>query len=166
MPANSFDIFSEFRCLVRDTRRTYQFFDLLECRAAFWYTTLHPSERRTWIKCLPTRRRDIRTIARLRSGYAGLGYFSKVRTERGCISQIPCPGCDRMLDSPTHLLFECQSPAYVTARTALFKTVREDYGLEPTLSVLLGFDPSVSCQKLRTITTETARFVEALGRVV
>ena len=71
-----------------------------------------------------------------------------------------------MLDSPTHLLFECQNPAYVAARTALFTAVREDYGLEPTLSVLLGFDPSVSCQKLRAITTKTARFVEALDRVV
>ena len=166
MPANSFDIFSEFRCTLRDTRRTYQFFDLSECRAAFWYMTLHPSERRNWIKCLPTRRRDIRTISRLRSGYAGLGYFSRVRTERGCISQIPCPGCNLMLDSPTHLLFECQNPAYVAARTALFNTVRSDYGLEPTLSVLLGFEPSVSCRKLRGITTHTARFVEALDRVV
>ena len=107
----------------------------------------------------------MRTIARLRSGYAGLGYFSKIRTEREAISQIPCPGCDLMLDSSTLLLFECQNPAYVAARTALFNLVREDYGLDPTLSVLLGFDPSVSCQKLR-VTTKTARFVEPIDRVV
>ena len=71
-----------------------------------------------------------------------------------------------MLDSPTHLLFECQNPAYVAARTALFNTVRSDYGLEPTLSVLLGFEPSVSCRKLSGITTDIARFVEALDLVV
>ena len=139
---------------------------MLATRAAFWYTSLHPPQRRTWIKCLPTRRRDIRAIARLRSGYAGIGYFSEVRTEQGCISQIPCPGCDLMLDSPTHLLFDCQHPLYVAERAILFKGVRDDYGLEPTMPLLLGFDSSVSCQKLRLITTRTARFVHAVVRTV
>ena len=165
-PANSFDIFSDFRCKVRDARRSFQFHDLLTSRAAFWYTSLHPSQRRTWLKCLPTRRRDIRTIVRLRSGYAGLGYFSKVLTESGHVSLIPCPGCDLPLDSPTHLLFECTNPTYASERAILFQTVREAYGLEPTLSVLLGFEPTVSSHVLRLIATKTARFVETVGRTV
>lgn len=165
-PANTFDIFAKFRCRVRDARRAFQFQDLLASRAAFWYTHLHPCNRRNWLKCLPTRRRDIRTIARLRSGYAGIGYFTKVRTECGCFSQIPCAGCDLLLDSPNHLFFECRNPLYVEQRATLFRRVREEFGLEPTLSVLLGFEPSVPSETLRLITTATARFAEAVGRSV
>ena len=165
-PANSFDIFSDFRCTVRDARRDSQYYDLLASRAAFWYTHLHPPKRRNWLKCLPTRRRDIRTIARLRTGYAGIGYFSKVRDENGCFSQIPCPGCDLPLDSPTHLLFECPNPACVAERANLFESMRADFQLEPTLPILLGFHPTVSSHRLRQITTKTARFVEAIGRSV
>ena len=127
---------------------------------------LHPSKRSNLLKCLPTRRRDIRTIARLRTGYAGIGYFSKVRDENGCFSQIPCPGCDLPLDSPTHLLFECPNPAYVAERANLFESMRADFHLEPTLPILLGFHPTVSSHRLRQITTKTARFVEAIGRSV
>lgn len=43
-----FDILFEFNNTLRDTRRMYQFFALIECRATFWCTTLQLFERKNW----------------------------------------------------------------------------------------------------------------------
>ena len=155
IPANKIDLLKDFRCNLRQLRRTEQMRDLMSARAAFDYCGHHPASRRDLLDCMPLKRIELKIIARLRSGYAAIGH----RTRHGGI--IPCPGCGQY-DTLQHMLLLC--PAYDAARECYLRNVAPHTGLDPSISLLLGFDANMPAEELRCITSITAKFVLAIGR--
>ena len=123
--------------------------------AAAWYTAMHPTVPRIWLRCLPRRAVHLRVIVRLRSGYTTIGgrlpYLAKQR----------CELCGAV-DSIEHFL--CHCIGLYAERARLYDVVSALTSLPPTVPLLLGFSSSLRSDVLRSITTETARFVIAAKR--
>ena len=99
-------------------------------------------------------------VFRLRSGYAGVGFFTHMNN-----AVLPCPRCGGH-DSIRHMLLDCSMNH--EQRTLLFErvaaTTKGRHGI--TLPLLLGFHKSLSSRELRQITTATGQFVLDIGRHV
>ena len=157
MQANKVDILRSFRLQTRQKRRQRQMSELMSSRAAFRYCSHHPNTRRDWLRCLPQQRVELKTIARLRSGYVAIGYY----TNFGDI--LPCPGCGAF-DTIRHMLIEY--PRYKLERECLLRTVGRYTGPSPSVSLLLGFQTQLPADTLRSITSATAKFVLSIHRHV
>ena len=158
MPPNKVDILKDFRRSLRKKSRVFQMVELNSARSTFWYCQNHPTKRRDWLKCLPLKRVHQKIMVRLRSGYAGIGFFTH---SDGAV--LPCPKCGGY-DSIRHMLLECQ--AYHAERTILFERVNAatQGRLGVTLPLLLGFHDFLSNATLRSIATSTGQFVLDIGR--
>ena len=102
-------------------------------------------------------------MIRLRSGYAGIGFFTHFDN-----AVLPCPKCGGY-DSIRHMLLDCN--AYQVERTRLFEKVAAvtNGEVEVMLPILLGFHyrflvSSYVSSKLREITSATGQFVLTIGR--
>ena len=157
---NKFDILKHFRQKFRKTSRTRQMVELNTARSTFWYCQHHPSKRRDWLKCLPSKRVHQKIMIRLRSGYAGIGFFTH---SDGAV--MPCPKCNGY-DSIRHMLLECQP--YHAERTLLFDKIADatEGRVGITLSLLLGFHDSISSATLKSVATCTAQYVLDIGRQI
>ena len=155
---NKVDVLKHFRRTLREKTRAAQMFDLNSARSTFWYCTHHPPKRRDWLKCLPSNRVEQKIMIRLRSGYAGIGFFTHSDN-----AVLPCPKCGGY-DSVRHMLLDCN--AYQVERTRLFEKVAAvtNGQVGVTLPILLGFHVSLSNSKLREITSATGQFVLTIGR--
>ena len=97
-------------------------------------------------------------MIRLRSGYAGIGYFTHTDG-----AALPCPKCGGF-DTIRHMLLDCE--AHIVERTLLFEKVAgATNGSEgATLGLLLGFNTKLATATLQTIMTATAQYVLDIGR--
>ena len=157
---NKVDILKDFRQTIRKKSRVNQMVELNSARSTFWYCQNHPVERRNWLQCMPLKRVLHKVVFRLRSGYAGVGFFTHTDN-----AVLPCPRCGGH-DSIRHMLIDCNMNH--EQRTLLFERVaavtKGRVGI--TLTLLLGFHKSLSSQELRQITTATGQFVLDIGRHV
>ena len=78
VPSNAVDFLRDFRCDIRSRTRTVQMTNMNAVSSTMWYCYHHPAERRNWLDCLPQKRVKQQIICRLRSGYAGIGYFTRI----------------------------------------------------------------------------------------
>ena len=158
VPPNRVDILRDFRQDFRSKRRTHQMVALNSARSAFWYCQHHMAKRRDWLKCLPASRVKQKIMIRLRSGYAGIGFFTRYDS-----AILPCPKCNGH-DSIRHMLIECE--AYHEERSLLFDKVADATSgqVGVTLRLLLGFHDSLAGTTLQNIMTHNAQFVLDIGR--
>ena len=157
IPHKKIDVQQQHRREIRKGIRVQQMMKLRARRATKQYVHWHPPQRRDWMKCLPVGGAYLRIIIRLRSGYADIGPCGHYG------DTLPCPNCKGRDDVP-HILRDC--PAYTVQRSQLYIAASRIAGRPATMTDLLGFSSTLSTQRLRAITTLTAKFIISVRRFV